>query len=48
MLSGERGSVVVKALRYKPAVAGSIPDEVNFLNLPNSSGCTRPWGLLSL
>jgi hypothetical protein len=29
-------------------VAGSIPDEVIFLNLRNSSGRTRPWGLLSL
>jgi hypothetical protein len=26
-------------------VAGSIPDEVN---LPNPSGRTTPWGLLSL
>jgi hypothetical protein len=29
-------------------VAGSIPDEVNFLNLSNPSGRTRPRGLLSL
>jgi hypothetical protein len=28
--------------------AGSIPDEVIFLNLPNPSGRTRPWDLLSL
>jgi hypothetical protein len=28
-------------------VAGSIPNEVIVLNLPNRSGCTRPWGLLS-
>jgi hypothetical protein len=28
-------------------VAGSIPDEVIFLNLPNPSARTRPWGLLS-
>jgi hypothetical protein len=28
-------------------VAGSIPDEVNFLNLPHPSGRTRPCGLLS-
>jgi hypothetical protein len=27
---GTRGSVVVKALRYKPKVAGSRPHEVNF------------------
>jgi hypothetical protein len=38
---GARGSVVVK-------VAGSITDEVIFLNLPNPSDRTRPWGLLSL
>jgi hypothetical protein len=25
-----------------------LPDEVNFLNLPNPSSRTRPWGLLSL
>jgi hypothetical protein len=24
-------------------VAGSIPDKVIFLNLPNPSGITRPW-----
>jgi hypothetical protein len=29
-------------------VAGSIPDEVIFLNLPNPSGSIRLWGLLSL
>jgi hypothetical protein len=29
-------------------VAGSIPDEVIFLNLSNPSSHTRPWGLLSL
>jgi hypothetical protein len=29
-------------------VAGSNPYEVNFLNLSNPSGRTRPWGLLSL
>jgi hypothetical protein len=39
-------SVVVKALCYK--VAGSRPDEVIFLNLPNPYGRTRPWGLISL
>jgi hypothetical protein len=27
-------------------VAGSIPDEVIFLNLPNTSGRTRPWGFI--
>jgi hypothetical protein len=29
-------------------IAGSIPDEVIFLNVPNPSGRTKPWGLLSL
>jgi hypothetical protein len=29
-------------------VADSMPNEVIFLNLPNPSGRTRPWGLLSL
>jgi hypothetical protein len=28
--SGERGSLVVKALSYNRKVAGSTPDEVNF------------------
>jgi hypothetical protein len=43
-----RGSVVVKALCYKleglwfDARCGDV------LNLPNPSGRTRPWGLLSL
>jgi hypothetical protein len=45
---GARGNVVVKALCYKPEGRGSIPDEVNFFNLPNPSGRTRTWGLLSL
>jgi hypothetical protein len=29
-------------------VESSRPDEVNFFNLSNPSGRTRPWGLLSL
>jgi hypothetical protein len=29
-------------------VASSIPDGMIFLNLPNPSDRTRPWGLLSL
>jgi hypothetical protein len=37
MLSGARGSVLVKALCYKP---GSRSDEVIFLNVSNPSGCT--------
>jgi hypothetical protein len=42
-----RGSVMVKAARRK--VAGSRSDEVKkFVGLPNPSGRTSPWGLLSL
>jgi hypothetical protein len=40
---------VVKWLRHYATnrkVTVSIPDEVNFLNVPNHSGRTRPWGLL--
>jgi hypothetical protein len=37
---GARGSVVVKATNWK--VAGSIPDEVNFLNVPNPSVALGP------
>jgi hypothetical protein len=29
-------------------VAGSIPEEVNFFNVPNPSVRTRPWGSLGL
>jgi hypothetical protein len=39
---GARGSVVVKALCCKRKVAGSSPDEVDFLNWPNPSGHTGP------
>jgi hypothetical protein len=35
-----RGSVVVKALCCKPEGRGLSPDEVDYLNLPNSSGRT--------
>jgi hypothetical protein len=28
--------------------AGFRPDDVNFVNLLNPSGRTRPWGLISL
>jgi hypothetical protein len=45
------GHAVAQWLRHYATnrkVAGSIPDEVIFLNLPDSSGHTRPWGLLSL
>jgi hypothetical protein len=44
----ERGSVVVKALRYKPEGRGFDTRWGEFLNLPNPSGRTKPWGLLSL
>jgi hypothetical protein len=47
-LSGERGSVVVKALCYKPEGRGLDTRCGDFLNLPNPSGRARPWGLLSL
>jgi hypothetical protein len=45
---GARGSVVVKTLCYKPEGRGFDSRWVEFLNLPNPSGRTRPWGLLSL
>jgi hypothetical protein len=43
-----RGSVVVKALCYKLEGRGFDTGCGEFLNLPNPSGRTRPWGLLSL
>jgi hypothetical protein len=46
--SGARGSVVVKALCYKPEGRGFDTRWGEFLNLPNPSGRTRHWGLLSL
>jgi hypothetical protein len=45
---GARGSVVVKALSYKPEDRGFDTLWGDFLNLQNPSGRTRPWGLLSL
>jgi hypothetical protein len=42
---GARGSVVVKATSQK--VKGLRYDEVNFFNLPNHSGLTRPQVSLS-
>jgi hypothetical protein len=45
--TGARGSVVVKALCYKPEGRGSDSRWREFLNLPNPSGHTRPWDLLS-
>jgi hypothetical protein len=43
-----RSSVVVKALCYKPEGRGFDTRWGNFLNLPNPSGRTSRWGLLSL
>jgi hypothetical protein len=45
---GARGSVVVKALCYKPEGRRFDTRWGEFLNLPNPSGHTRPWGLRSL
>jgi hypothetical protein len=45
---GARGSVVVKALCYKPEVSGLDSRWGEFLNFPNPSGRTRPWDLLCL
>jgi hypothetical protein len=47
-LGGARGSVVVKTLCCKPKGCGFDTLRGEFLNLPNPSGRTRPWGLLSL
>jgi hypothetical protein len=48
LLFGARGSVVVKSLCYKPEGRGFDTRRGDFLNLPNPSGRTRPWSLLSL
>jgi hypothetical protein len=45
---GARGSVVVKALYYKPDDRGFQTRWGVLLDLPNPSGSTRPWDLLSL
>jgi hypothetical protein len=48
---GARCSVVVEALCYKPEGRGFETrwgEWIFFFNLPNPSGRTRPWGLLSL
>jgi hypothetical protein len=42
------GSIVVKALCYKLEGCGFDTRWGDFLNLPNPSGRTRPWGLLGL
>jgi hypothetical protein len=43
MWKGARGSLMVKALSYKPETRWG-----ETLNLPNPSGRPRAWGLLSL
>jgi hypothetical protein len=43
-----RGSLVVKALSYKSKGLGFETQWGEILNLPDPSGRTRPWGLLSL
>jgi hypothetical protein len=48
IIIGACGSVVVKALCHKPEGRGFDTRRCEFLNLPNPSGRTRPWGLLSL
>jgi hypothetical protein len=49
--TGGKGSLVVKALCYKPEDRGletRLGEWLFFINLPNPSGHTKPWGLLSL
>jgi hypothetical protein len=46
--AGTRGSVVVKALCYKPEGRGFDTRCGEFLNLPDPSGRTRSWDLLGL
>jgi hypothetical protein len=48
LVDGARDSVVVKVLCYKPEGRGFDTRWGDFLNLPNPSCRTRPWGLLSL
>jgi hypothetical protein len=48
VLLGAGGTLVVKALGYKPEGHGFESRWGEILNLPNPSGHTRPWGLLSL
>jgi hypothetical protein len=45
---GAGGSLVIKALGYKPEGRGFETRWGEILNLPNPSGRTKPWGLLSL
>jgi hypothetical protein len=46
--AGGTFSVVAKTLCYKPEGHGFSTRWGDFLNLPNPSSHTRPWGLLSL
>jgi hypothetical protein len=48
LILGACGSIVVKALCYKPEGREFDSRLGEFLNLPNPSGRTRSWGLLSL
>jgi hypothetical protein len=48
ILPGAHVNVVVKALCYKPEGRWFETQCGEFLNLPNPSGRTRPWGSLSL
>jgi hypothetical protein len=45
---GARGSLVVKALDYNPKCCWFETRWGEIFNLPNPSGHTKPWGLLSL
>jgi hypothetical protein len=45
---GSRDSLVVETLDYKPEGSGFYIRWGEILSLPNPSGCTIPWGLLSL
>jgi hypothetical protein len=49
LILGARSSVVVKELYYKPEGRGFETRWGDFfVNLPNPSGRTRPWGFLNL
>jgi hypothetical protein len=47
-MAGARGSLVVKELCYKQEGHGFDARWGDFLNLPNPSSRTRPWGFLNL
>jgi hypothetical protein len=48
LMNEARGSLVAKELGYKQECRGFDTRGGKILNLPNSSGRTRPWGLFSL